>query len=202
MKTISDIKDALEVIDNETRKYSQDACNRAMELFKDIPEINKLISDLENMSNGEYSIDDHGELIYSVEVPKEIADLPFINDYLTHDFGHLTGKRHNDLRLAQTCGLFVSINWNCSREYFVFDHDCNKEIVKKSDLLEEGHPTITDDSYVAAKIELYQESKGEFGDVIEIDYHGGYLKHFDTNRGLSKEELKTLINTYEEYGNE
>ena len=111
MQTVSDLKSKLEDIQNETKHFSQEAAGRAFELLKDLPEANRPLEDLENFKGGEYSFDDFGELIYSVEVPSDVADLPFINDYLTRDFGFLTGKRHNDLRLAQRCGPCITVSW-------------------------------------------------------------------------------------------
>jgi len=92
-------------------------------LYKKCPEINKLMSNLENVENGEYSIDCDGELIYSIEIPEDIADLPMIEEYLTEDFGHIN-RGHNEKRLCQTMGGFISINrYSDSRTYHVFDHD-------------------------------------------------------------------------------
>jgi hypothetical protein len=197
MKTISDIKLELEAIDGESKTFSQEASDRACKLFEDIPEINKLLVDLEMMRNGEYSIDESGELIYSIEVPKEIADLPFINDYLTKDYAFLTGKKHNDLRIAQCCGEFISVDWNHERDcYFVFDHESRKAIIEKR--LE-----WMDERYTAAMIELYQHNKGIFGDVIEINSrYGWYEKHFDTFEALgikselTKDDLERIIKSY------
>lgn len=204
MKTITDIKQALTSIDTESKLYSKEATGRAIKLFEGITEIDKILSDLENMENGEYSFDALGELVYSIEVPKDIADLPFINDYLTKDYGNLTGFGHNDLRLSQCCGDYISIdNSGDSRSYFVYDSESNKEIVNKSDIREDGHPTISEDQYIAAKIEMHQLDSGCFNDVIEVDYHGSYVKHFSTFDALgiktetTKEFLQNIINEYE-----
>lgn len=180
MKTISDIKDELIKLDDSTKYFSSSVTLEAFELFKDIPEIDKLTRDLENMRNGEYSINEYGELEYSIEVPSEIADLPFINDYLTRDYGHLTGKKDNDLRLAQSMGGFISVNHEHDKgEYFVYDHDSNKPII-------ETRKDWMDNRYVAAVIEFYQHETGCFNDVIEIcSRYGSYEKHFNTFKELN-----------------
>jgi hypothetical protein len=202
MRTITDIKQALIDINNESKEFKKDAAERAFELFKGIVEIDEVFNDLENFQNGDYSFDDSGMLVYSVEVPKEIADLPFINDYLTQDYQHLIGYGHNDLRLAQTCGDFISINTSGdSRSYFVYDSESGKELVKSSDIKKEGHPTISENQYIAAKIELHQLESGCFNDVVLVDYHGSYVKHFNTHEYLrgevTKDMLNDIIDTYE-----
>ena len=200
MKTIADIKAEFEKIDLRTKEAHEALMLEAFEVYEKMDEVNKILTDLECCVNGEYSIGDYGYLIYTVEVPAHLANLPYINDYLTRDYGFLM----DDLRIGQTCGPFIGINWSGIGSYFVYDHDTNKEIVSKSDLIEEGYPTISLKTYVAAKLEAYQKDKGEFGDVVEVDYYGGYLKHFDTWEYLkehcdSLEDIAAINKIIEEY---
>ena len=204
MKTIADIKAEFEKIDLRAKEEHEALSMEAFEVYEKMDEVNKILTDLECCVNGEYSTDRYGELIYSVEVPAHLADLPYINDYLTRDYGFLM----DDLRLAQHCGPFIGINWNStSREFFVYDSDTHKEIVSKADLIEEGHPTIKEETYVAAKLEAYQKDKGEFGDIIEVGYYGDYLRHFDTWEYLKEtcdslednEAINKIIEEYETY---
>lgn len=46
-----------------------------------------------------------------------------------------------------------------------------------------------EDNYIAAVLELYQRKNGVYNDIVEIDYYGGYVKHFNTyqNLGVSSE---------------
>lgn len=202
MKTITDIQAIAEEMENNFVSI-RDAASSALEekifpLYDESPEIRKVMRDLEMMENGEYSIDEMGELIYSVEVPSPICDFPLINDYLTKDYLFLTGKKHNDLRLAQSCGGFISVDFGHERgTYFVFDHEERKAVIEKE-------AEWMDEAYVAAKIELYQHKIGCFGDVIRVNSrYGWYESHFDTFKALgiktelSKEQLEEIVNDYE-----
>lgn len=222
MKTLSDVKSIaahlnlkIEAIALHARIERQEIDEELFKLYDEASEIQKVLKDLENCQNGEYDFDSFGELIYLVEVPKGIRDLPSINDYLTQDYANIYPHARscgNDLYIFQTLGDYIGINWNADtrgRQYFVYEG--RKEIIAKSDILEEGHPTISEEDYVRARIELYQREKGEFNDVVEVDRNGGYSKHFDMKLSTTDdinldaptdEELKKLINDYENYTNE
>lgn len=202
MKTITDIKQDLENLNNETKHFSKENAKKAFELFDSIPEIASLLTDLENMRNGEYSIEESGLLFYSIEVPKHIADLPFINDYLTQDYFNLTGHRHNGLRLSQCCGEYISVAWNHGRNsYFVYDSELGHGII-------DNQEEWMDEKYVAAKIELHQKQRGVYNHSIRTcPRYGSYEEHFDTFKALgtqtelSELELLTIINDYEDKAN-
>jgi hypothetical protein len=86
---------------------------QAFELYETCPEIQAVERQLENVTGGEYSFNDFGDLCYLVEVPKELRDLPFINDYLTRDFASIWPTAlscGNDLYIYQTCGPCITIN--------------------------------------------------------------------------------------------
>lgn len=204
MKTISDIKENVELLhtmDRHARMETEKKYKaKIFAYYEQVPELKQLVHDLENHENGEYSIDDCGELIYSIEVSKEIKELPEIGDWLTGHFG-----TYKDGNFSQWCGPFISIQYEYATSYFVFDHDCGEPIIDKRPSIE-GHPRITEDDYIRAKIELYMRSNGTFNDVIVTNYYGGYDKHFDmklsTNEDINldartDEELQLIIDEYE-----
>jgi hypothetical protein len=185
-------------LQDEKKHFDEKLEKKAFKIFETIDDVNKIVSDLEQVKNGEYTIEDDGMLAYRVEVPKELRDLPFINDYLTREYGYLTGKSHSDLWLTQCCGGFIAVNLNPERGcYFVYDSERSKPIIEKREDWMESR-------YVAAVIELYQESKGEFGDVIVVNSRYGYyeehfstFKHLECETQLSKKELQAIVDSYE-----
>ena len=193
MKTIADIKENVELLALTHRHARMETKSKIFEYYKDVAEINKLISDLENVQNGQYEIDNFGELIYSIDVPKHIKELPEIGDYLNQDFGH-----YYDGKISIGMGGFISINYSRDdRSYFVFDHDSRKPIINER--VKREHPTISEDDYLRAKIELYQRKLGEFKDVVIVDYYGGYDKHFEfmSDSELTDKELQEIVDQYE-----
>jgi hypothetical protein len=187
MSNLKNIK-KLEKLYNETKNYSEENAKKAFKILEKMPEVLKVLEDLESMQNGKYSFDECGELVYTVEVPNEIADLPFINDFLTRDFGFLTGKKHNDLRLGQFCGPCITIDWNHGRNsYFIYDHETRKPVIEKR----EEYMTL---EYVSAVIELYQNKQGVFNDIVEIDsYYGFYNKHFSGSKIKNLKHAERII---------
>jgi hypothetical protein len=184
-------------LQDEQKHFNQELAKKAFKIFDTMPEVEKIIRDVDNCERGEYFIDEDNMLAYRVEVPKELRDLPFINDYLTKDFGWMTGKDHKDLWFTQCCGDFIAINRSHgAREAFVFESSSGKTIIQNNE-------SWMEDEYIAAVIEKHQQEKGEFGDVIEIHPHyGTYLRHFHTLRHLgqteqAKEEIQRIIDKYE-----
>lgn len=188
-------------IEQASKRYDESLARKAFKLFdankKVSGIVSKLARDLENCEGGEYSFDDDGDFIYSVEVPDEILEYPFINDYILHviEYGHLMGKKHNDLRIAQHLGAPITVNWDHEKgDYFVYDRESRKVIIDK-------RQEWMSESYVAAKIELYQLQRGCWSDVVEIcSRYGSYEKHFNTHKVLngkvSKEELEAVIDAH------
>lgn len=199
-KNIAPLKAQIESIKRNYDSDLEQVKSELFEIYKHDDEVNKPLRDLECMQGGEYDFDDYGELIYSVEVPSEIADLPFINDYLTRDYASISHHYgHNDLRVSQTCGGYIAVNWNHERDcYFVYDQETSKPIIEK-------HEEWMDERYVAAVIELYQHGTGCFGDVVKVcSRYGSYEGHFDTWEYLKEHEdhqydeksLKAIIDSY------
>lgn len=216
MKNIDAIKEQVTAMDIEyTEKREKDILDSQEKLFKiydEVEEIQKLLRDLENVVNGEYVINAHW-LEYQIEITIDILSLPQIEEYLTKDFGHLGEHTYLDFGhlgentyVCQSIGSYIGVNRSGgSHSYFVYDSDNRKEIVKRSDILEEGHPTISEEQYISAKIALYQIEQGEFNYVIEVDYYGNCIKQFDFE-GIEDFEntapLLKIIDEYENYNNE
>jgi cyclophilin family peptidyl-prolyl cis-trans isomerase len=113
-------------------------------------------------------MDEYQMLIYCVEIPSHIADLPYINDYLTRDFAFIPKYEGNESQIfiAQACGQPIIINYYCDKNsYFIYDCEEHKEIMRKEPSIE-GNSDISIDAYISAKIEAYQQKTGCFGDVI------------------------------------
>lgn len=199
MKTIADIKDlvieANERIESKIAEERAEMREKVFKLYDQVPDISKVITRLENMEGGQYHINDYGDLIYSVEVPKNIRELPLINDYLTQDFASIYPSARtcgNDLFIYQNCGEFISVNFYAYRNsYFVYDHETRKLIIEKET---KGMPL----EYIRAKIEKHMRKQGVFGDVIEMGYHGEYLRHFETKLGnATDEEVNAIVDAWE-----
>lgn len=203
MKTITDIREQvehLETMDRHARMETEKKYKgKIFKLYEDVPEINKLTEDLENMKGGYYEIDQWGDLIYSIDVPKHIKSLPEIGSYLTREY-----FTYKDGKLSHFAGEFITVNWSGdSRSYFVFDHDTQKPII--ADKPKTSGPVL--ENYVRAKIELYMRQRGVFNDVVETDYYGGYVKHFEMKfpekqtenlEVTTDEELQEIIEKFEE----
>ena len=195
MKTINDIKDNVELLammDRNARVESEKKYkSKIFAYYDEVKEIRDLINKLENVQDGFFSIDNFGELIYCLEVPKHIRELPDIGDYLTQGIG-----TYKDGLFCQFMGPHISISYNRDC-YFVFDHDRNVSIITNRPV-RHAH-LITENQYLRAKIELYQQLKGEFCDVIVTDYYGGYHEHFNMFDSDNKtiEQLKEIIEQYE-----
>jgi hypothetical protein len=154
----------------------------------------EFLNDAENCNNLDYSIDQYGELVSFYSPKFNLAGYPYFNEYISQNhFGSWDSK--NEI-LIQCHGEYIAINWNCSsREYFIYDN--KKPIIK--DKLE-----WMDEKYVAAFIAQYQNEEGIFGDIIEVDYYGCYVKHFnpmDYLAGLvenldDKKGLQKIIDNY------
>lgn len=203
MKTISDIKENVELLHTMDRHARMETEKRykakIFAYYDEVEEIKKVMSDFENLSNGEYRFDEHGDFVYSIDLPREIKELPEIGDYLTQDMGH-----YKDGRLTQFLSGPISINRHDSRCYFIFDHEMREPILKERPKTE--HPVISLETYIKAKIELYMRSKGECKDVIEVDYYGGYMGHFSTLidgyenlDSPTDEELESMVREFEDY---
>lgn len=183
MKNLSDLMPLIENLKTTLENEENEVKSSLFELYDSSPEISGLFKSVENCKNGFYFFDDFG-LCYGVPVPEKIAVLPFINDFLTQDFHHIDkGYRdQKEIVLSQSMGPAIAINHNHGRgEIFVFDQESGEIIIEKK-------LSWMTEKYLAAKIELFQHKWGCFGDVVEIDYYGGYLKHFDTFKAL---EIKT-----------
>ena len=162
-------------------------------LYDSSEDIKNLLTKLENMIGGEYSIDDYGHLVYLVEVPQDIANLPEINDYLTKDYAFIyphARKSQKDLWIGQSCGEFISVNFYHERSgHFVYDHETRTPIISNRE-------DWMTSQYIKAMIEKHQRKTGVFGDVISLDYHGGYNSHYSILEDyLSDVGLDALIDS-------
>lgn len=203
MKTITDIKENVELLhtmDRHARMETEKKYKKKIfELYKDVPELMNLVNNLENFKTGEYSIDHDGDLIYGIEVSKDISSLPEIGSWLEGFFGN-----YKDGTYYQWCGDFISVNWS-GRDccYFVYDHGTQKAIIEERPKDKEKSDV---ENYVRAKVELYMRKRGQYDDVIETDYYGGYVQHFelrfpDRSENLDEvtnEELQTIIDNFEQ----
>ena len=179
MKNLSDFMSKIEALDSDFKKHEETLKLDLFEIYSQVPEIISLLSNVENAKNGFYFFEDFGFLSYGVQVPAKIADLKFINDFLTEDYFHIDRGHsgHNDLILSVTCGQAITIDYT-SKNTFIYDHEENETIIEK-------YENWMSQEYLAAKIELHQLKTGIFGDVVEIDYYGQYKKHFNTFEALN-----------------
>lgn len=208
MKNLHDLLPEVQRIRDVFEQKRDDAINEAVEalfpLYDEAPEIQKIRTDAENLEHGEYFFDGLGDLCYRVPIPKEVRTLPFIKEYLTQDFGVI-----DDDHLSQGCGDHISINWYAGdRAYFAYDSSTGHAVpgLEERPKDKEGCPIVPKD-YVKAKIEMTMRGKGIFGDVVEVDYYGGYMRHYDLSwpqkgenlDAMTEEELTNIINTYENF---
>jgi len=200
MKTLSKIKKQLlkanERIEKLITKEREALRIKVFGYYDECKEVQKVLSDLQNFNKGNYSIEDFGDLVYSVKVPDDLADMPLINDYLTQDYGFIlpyTKGMGNDLRLGQFCGEYISVDFEHDRNsFFVYDHGINKPVIEK-------RLDWMDDNYIKMKIELWQQRKGEFNDVIVIDRYGAYVRHFEMNLSEGLHDIKKLESALTQY---
>jgi hypothetical protein len=179
MKNLSDFMAKIETLEGDFKEHEESLKRELFKIYAQLPEISSLFSQVENQENGFYFFDDYGFLCYGVQVPAKIADLKFINDFLTADYFHIDRGHsgHNDLVLSVTCGQAITIDYTW-KNTFIHDHEENETIIEK-------YENWMTPEYIAAKIELHQLKTGVFGDVIEIDYYGNYSKHFNTFEALN-----------------
>lgn len=179
MKNLSDFMSKIEALDSDFKKHEETLKLDLFEIYSQVPEIISLLSNVENAKNGFYFFEDFGFLSYGVQVPAKIADLKFINDFLTEDYFHIDRGHsgHNDLILSVTCGQAITIDYTW-KNTLIYDHEENETIIEK-------YENWMSQEYLAAKIELHQLKTGIFGDVVEIDYYGQYKKHFNTFEALN-----------------
>jgi hypothetical protein len=197
MKNLSDFMAKIETLEDDFKEHETSLMRELFEVYSQVPEITDLFSQVENQKDGFHFFDDIGFLCYGVKIPAKIANLKFINDFLTQDHFHIDRGHSgpNDLILSVTCGQAITIDysWPCT---FIHDHETNKTIIAK-------YKEWMSPEYIAARIELHQLETGIFGDVIEIDYYGHYGKHFDTFKALNikteatKEKLTQIIEKIE-----
>ena len=197
MKTKLNALQKLGKLQDEQKLFNQELAKKAFKIFDTMPEVGKIIRDVDNCERGEYFIDEDCMLAYRVEVPEGLRDLPFINDYLTKDFGWVTGKDHKDLWFTQCCGDFIAVNWNHGAgvdQYFVYDGSTGKPIIAERE-------DWMDETYVSAIIERHQQTAGVFNDVIEVNARYGYYEdHFSLKGisvGIDNQDLDNIISKYE-----
>lgn len=198
MKTITDIKENVELLHTMDRNARMETEKKykakIFAYYKDVPEIVQLANDLDNCVGGEYSFDNDGDLIYGIEVKKDIATLPEIGSFLESYFGN-----YKDGTYYQWCGDFISVNRADPKCYYVYDHGTNKPLLKERPSID-GNQEITEENYLRAKIELYMRESGQFNDVVEVDYYGSYVQHFDMSfpEEVTDDELKDIVNKFEQ----
>lgn len=176
------------------------------ELYDSTPIIKEFLNRVENIDKPDsYQFNSFDGYLESVFEPTfNVKDFPFIDEYFNENFiGHYDSKNNQFL----VChGPSITVDWNHDRNsYFVYDRESRKPIIESRRSIE-GHPTISENAYVAAKIAQYQNKQGVFNDVVVIDYYGHYLKHFDLMAPLighgienldDKARINDLILTYE-----
>lgn len=194
--TLSDIARKVERIKIQIKKLKETSMEELFETYDKVDEITKLLTDLESCQNGEYDFDeDDNGLIYAIKIPVDIVDLPFISDYLTKDYAFIPKYKgyHNEIFIAQSCGQCIAVNFNHdSNCVFIFDRNCHEIILS-------NYLSWHDDIYISAKIEEYQQEKGEFNDVVIINsYYGSYVKHFESSVEVTEENYKDIIKKYED----
>ena len=199
MKTIADIRENVETLHQvyqmTIEERAKEARAKIFAYYDQTPEIEKIKKDMDNMENGEYDIDANGDLIYKVEIPKEIGALPFIEEYLTNWHGFIQGgARTPEHYLCQWCGEFISVSWEHDRgSYFVFDHDSLKPIIPKNErITEDGDREGLPAEYVALKIELHMQRKGVFCDVVNVRENGSYSMHWP-HRNFIPEHIENML---------
>lgn len=204
MKTISDIKENVELLHTMDRHARMETEVKIFKYYDECAEIQKVISDLENHIGVNYEFDECGGFNAYLEVSKEIEDLPKIGSYLSQQWGN-----YKDGIFSQSLSSPITINWTVTNlsSYFIYDHDTGKPVMENIPAIE-GHPTITEETYISAILAEYQNNKGEFSDIVETDYHGSYVKHYDLMKHLQdsvenlddREGLQKIIEEYEREG--
>lgn len=185
MKTVSDIMEQAEHLHLKQKK-------KLFALYENIKEIQELLAKRENFEDVEYEFDECGSLVSYLEIPKEVLQLPEVEEFLSQEYGYVKGDR-----LYQFQGDPITVNWNHKRDqYFVYDAGTSKPIIKKRE-------EWMDDLYVEAVIAQYQTKRGIFEDVVMID--GCYLKHVNFTTLLQRvsslddeKEIQEVIETYEQ----
>jgi hypothetical protein len=201
--TVGDIKAQVQDLDRQSKSFSESIAKDIFEQYDKVDEIATILRSLENCEKGHYSMDEYQMLIYCVEIPSHIADLPYINDYLTRDFAFIPKYEGNESQIfiAQACGQPIIINYYCDKNsYFIYDCEEHKEIMRKEPSIE-GNSDISIDAYISAKIEAYQQKTGCFGDVIEVDYYGGYNRHHKRHESVTEENYQSIIDQFEQSNN-
>jgi hypothetical protein len=193
--TVNDIKDFVLLINKENDQSVNFNMKRIFDEYDRVEEITVIKSNLENFKEGKYEFGDDGELNYGVKIPETIVDLPFINDYLTQDYGFIskTMGSHKEIYVAQYAGACISINFSHdSKSWFIYDQETRKPVIEKK-------LPWHDNTYIGALLEEYQTDKGVFNDIVIIDsYCGSYCKHFQRPEEVTLENYKEIIKQYED----
>jgi hypothetical protein len=208
MKNLSDVRALAARADQiyQAQVQKSQAAHQAQlfPLYEQCPEITRLLNQLENGKGIEYFIDGSvGDLMSYIDVPSEIMALPEIEEFfeVLHPWAHLD---RNYQRLEQCHGDFIYINHHAGRRSPALARWSTGDIILRYDqLIEDGHPTITEDEYIAAKVELAMREKGYFPAIVELDVQGGYLRHFRTHLGHIGDndltQIQKIVDDYENY---
>lgn len=194
--TVNDIKEIVLTMEKKIDSINETVMKEIFEEYDKVDEIKKVLSNLENFVDGRYEFDECGDLVYGVKIPDHIVDLPFINDYLTQDYAHISKDMgsHNEIWITQTCGECIAVNYshskNCS---FIYDQNNTRKVVIEKNL------EWMDSKYITAKLEEYQTVAGCFGDIVVIDnYYGSYCKHFESDKEVNESNYKEIVKQYED----